>query len=444
MAESTSALSMYDLVLAVARAAGVAYYGNSGDKRGSIPINAHDLDLCRETVNAGIRMFIADAPETGWRWQNRIASVTFATVETTGTCSTDGDATSLIDTDLEDTYDEDTDLDGYYVYDRTQKIYAAVDSYDASAGDITVTEWLDYDDNVSDSTPEEDDVYSITDVKTVNGEKTRYPLDQDFMGEISGKITYAADSNRGHIIGWCHPNQIRTMWESTVSDSNPTRAAVRPWRNRRWELIVNPSPTQGDTVQFPYKVGFDALQIEAGIATVAGADSITIDGIKNLYPDDYFNGWTATIMAGTGRSSYAEIEDYTGASGKFDIVGDDWLKSNGKPGGVDPVVNSSAYFEPVANKHPAGMQFDEVIVSACLAKAETIFEGLQLDYSPMQKYLEKDLKAAYRIDAGSAPKRLGRMLPGSGRGGSVSHIRNTVTNWNYNSVTGLWDDSIDV
>lgn len=425
MAESTSNYSFFDLILRVAEAAGCAYYGNSGNERASIPIDVHDLDKCRRVVNGGIKMFIADAPETGWRWMNRIMSVTFATVQTEGTCSTDGDATSLIDTDLEDTYDEDTDLDGYYVYDQTQEIYAAVESYDASAGDITVAEWLDYDDNVSSLTPAEDDAYSITDQPTVNGDKARYPLDQDFMGEVSGKITYAASSNRGHIIDWCHENTVRTMREVSVTTSHPTKAAIRPWRNRRWELIVNPSPTTGDVVEFPYKVGFDKLQIEAGIATAAAATSITVGGLANLYPDDYFIGWTGRIMAGTGRSSYAAITDYTGNSGKFDVT--DWLKSTGAAGGIDPVANSSAYFEPVANKHPAGMQFDEVIVSACLAKAETIFEGLQLDYSPMQKYLEKDLKAAYRIDVGSAPKKLGKMLPGTRRVSTFEHIRNDVT-----------------
>jgi hypothetical protein len=424
MAESTSNYSFYDLILRVALAAGVAYCGNSGDERASIPIDVHALDCCKRAGNDGIKMFIADAPETGWRWMNRIMSVTLGTVETTGTVDS-GDATSLIDATLADTYDTDDDLNGYYVYDQTQEIYACITDYTGATGDITVAEWLDYNDDASSLTPAAGDAFSVTDVKTVNGEKTRYPLDQDFMGEYSGKITYAADSNRGHIISWCHPNQIRTKWESVVTDSHPTQAAVRPWRNRRWELIVNPSPTSGDTIEFPYKVGFDELRLEAGIATAAAATSITIGGLANLYADDYFNNWIGYIMAGTGRSSYATIIDYTGTSGKFDVA--DWLKASGAADGVDPVANSSAYFEPVANKHPAGMQFDSAILSACLAAAETEFEGLQLDYSPMEKYLKKDLPAAYRIDARSAPKKLGKMLPGTGRINVFEHIRNDVT-----------------
>lgn len=412
MAESTSNYSFYDLILRIALAGGVAYYGNDGSERASIPIDAHDLDKCRRIVNDGIKMFINDAPPTGWRWMNRIMSVTFATIETTGTVDS-GDATSLIDATLADTYDTDDEIVGYYVYDQTQEIYAAITAYTATTGDITVAAWLDYNDDSSSSTPTAGDSFSITDLQTVDGDKRRYPLAQDFMGEVTGKITYDKDSGRGHIIDWDSEGSIRFQGEVSVTTGYPTRACVCPWGTRRWELFVDPSPTAADKVLFPYKIGFDKLQIEAGIATEADATSITIGGLANLYPDDYFNGWTGYIMAGTGRGSYAVITDYTGTTGKFTVA--DWLKSTGAAGGIDPVASSSAYFEPNANKHPAGMQFDTPIVSACLAQAELDFESLNLDYSPTQKYQQKDLTAAYRTDARSAPKKLGFMLPGTRR-----------------------------
>jgi len=409
MAESTSNYSFYDLILRVAEAAGVAYYGNAGSERASIPIDAHDLAKCRRCVNDGIKQFISDAPPTGWRWMNRIMQVTFGTVETTGTVDS-GDATSLIDATLADTYDTDDEIVGYYVYDQTQEIYAAITAYTAATGDITVAAWLDYNGDSSSLTPSAGDAFSITDVLTVNGDKHRYPLSQDFMGEYTGKITYARDSGRGHIIDWDSEGFVRFQGEVSLTSGYPTHAAVRPWGTRRWELVVDPSPSAADTVEFPYKIGFDKLRIEGGIATAAAATSITIGALANLYPDDYFVGWIGYISAGTGRGSYAVITDYTGNSGKFDVA--DWLKSTGAAGGIDPVANSSAYFEPVANKHPAGMQFDMAIMSACLMQAELQFESLQLDYSPSQKYMERDLPAAYRIDAGSAPRKLGIMQPG--------------------------------
>ncbi len=167
------------------------------------------------------------------------------------------------------------------------------------------------------------------------------------------------------------------------------------------------------------------MQIEGGKATAAGATSITIGGLANLYPDDYFNGWVGYISAGTGRGSYATITDYAGTTGAFTVA--DWLKSTGAAGGIDPAANSGFYVVPVSNKHPAGMQFDMAIVSACLMQAELQFESLQLDYSPSQKYMQRDLPAAYRIDAGSAPKKLGIMLPGGKR---VVH-RRTWTDVEY-------------
>jgi len=45
-------------------------------------------------------------------------------------------------------------------------------------------------------------------------------------------------------------------------------------------------------------------------------------------------------------------------------------------------------------------------------EAELEFGTLEIDYSPSEKYLKKDLPAAYRTDARSAPKKLGFMQPG--------------------------------
>ena len=424
MSESTSNFSLYDLILRVALAAGVAYYGSDGSERAMIPNDSHDFEKCLRVVNDGIKTFIADAPENGWRWMNRMMRVTLATVETTGTVDS-GSTTTLVDDALSSTYDADDDVNGYYVYDKTKEIYAVITDYATATGTVTVAEWLDYDGNPSSSTPASGDSYSITNLQTAEGDKARYPLSQDFMGDTAGKITYEKDSNRGHIVSWVHENFIRTLREVVVHDSHPTRAAVRPWRDRRWELIVDPSPTQADVLVFPYRVGFDSLQMISDIAS-GGSDTTLVDsGLANLYPDDYFNGWYAYIISGTGKTSYAKVTDYTSSSGTFTVA--DWLFANGTAGGVNPAANSVYYVEPVANKHPAGMQFDSIVMSAILAQAETEFEGLQLDYSPMQKYLEKDLPAAHRIDARSAPRRLGKMLPGSGRIYTEEHIRNDVT-----------------
>lgn len=77
MAEPTSALSFYGMILRVAEAAGMAYYGTDGQKQAMIPIDAYNLDRCRRICNDGFRLFLASSPIRGWYWRNRTASITF-------------------------------------------------------------------------------------------------------------------------------------------------------------------------------------------------------------------------------------------------------------------------------------------------------------------------------------------------------------------------------
>lgn len=257
MAEPTSSYTLEDLLLRVAKAAGVAYHGANGDEREQVPVDDYNFYKCLDVVNDGIKMFIASAPPNGWRWMNRMASVTFVP-----------------------------------------------DQADPSA----------------------------------------YTLSEDFQGEIAGPITYAADSGRGRI-EWVDEAEIRRRRELSVRTAYPSVAAVRPSAtSRRWELIVDPEPGSADVVTFPYRAGF----------------------------------------------------------ARFDVAPDGDLTGT----------------------HPAGMQFDEAILAACLAKAEMEFEDLKLGY--MSKFLEKDLPEAWRIDARSAPRKLGVMLPGTRRTGH-ERIWNTVT-----------------
>ena len=75
MSEPTAALSYGDLILNVAEQLGVAYYGPNGDQAAQVPIDAFTLDKCKRYVQDGIRMFMADSPPNGWRWQRPIAEI---------------------------------------------------------------------------------------------------------------------------------------------------------------------------------------------------------------------------------------------------------------------------------------------------------------------------------------------------------------------------------
>ena len=331
MSEPTSILKFSDLLTKIAREAGLAYYGSTGNEKAMPPIDVHDLEMCEEIVNGGIRMFIADAPITGWRWSHRIMSLTFDTA---------GTGASNIDSDA-----------------------------------------------------------------------ARYMLSEGFGGEIDGPVHYAKNTNHGTRINWCSEAEIRAMRAQTVQTGYPNLAAILPYQpvssslssTRKWELIVNPQPTAADTIEFPYTLAFNKLDLESGCGD-SGSDTTLVDA-ERTEGDDYFNDWKIEILSGTGKGSYATVTDYTGTSGTFTVA--DWLKSDGTAGGTNPDENSIYIVEPATNLHPAGAKFDEVILAACLFKAEMSLDDVSAGY--VEKYIKKDLPKAYQTDARSAPRKLGNM-----------------------------------
>jgi hypothetical protein len=368
-----------------------------------IPIDAHDLEKCQETVNDGIRLFIANSPPRGWNWMNRFMEVTLGIVETTGTVDS-GTSTTLVDATLSDTYDADDDVNGYYVYDQTQKIYALITDYTTLTGTVTVAAWLDYNDNPSTLTPAAADEFSITDIKTVNGEITRYPLDQDF-GAVSGDISYAPDTSRGNIITWDSEAHIRRDWQNSRSTGYPLYAAVRQYGYRRYELILNVKPSAADTIVFPYLKRFDGLEVVAGESSSGSATTLVDSTFANRYPDDYFNAWTIKIVSGTGIWSKAVVTDFTSSTCTFTVA--DWLFLDDTAGGQNAGSDSVYFVEDIDNKHPAGLRFDNAILSAVLAQTEIDFKDVSDGL--VDKFYGADLPAAWKTDEQAAPRSLGYM-----------------------------------
>jgi hypothetical protein len=419
MAEPTSAYSFRDLVAKVAHEMGVAYYG-AGTGPALIPADdEYNLQLCKEIVNDGIKMFIADAPRNGWRWMRRVMEVTINNTRETGTADA-ANATSLTDATLEDTYDTDDDLNDWWIYILTgtgQYSYAQVTDYTASGGVITVADWLDQYGNAGGTDPVAGDTFAITKYETVGGDIARYPLAEDFGGEVSGKISYDKDSNHSTIISWIDEALWRKRRSVTVITGYPRTACYRPLEpagsalssssiKRRWELLLDPQPSAEDTLLFPYPLYFDKLDLEAGVAD-SGGNTTLVDAARTE-GDDYFNGWRITIIHGTGKGSYATVTDYTGSSGTFTVA--DWLTSAGAAGGTNPGTDSVYSVEPANNRHPAGFRFDDAILAACMYKAEEEDESIDKGFT--DKYLKKALVKAYDIDARSHPRTLGSMNKG--------------------------------
>ncbi len=409
MAEPTGASTLYDLILEVALAADIAYYGSDGQQPALIPSNLHHFERCLKVVNDGIKRFVNDAPPEGWQWQEQFHEQTFAIVQTEGTVDS-GDATTLVDDALEDVHAADDDINGYYVYDTTQKIQALVTDYVASGGTVTVVAWLDYLGNSSSLTPAIGDSYSITDLKTFAGDKSRYFLPDDFS-EIGGDISYKKNSNVGSI-KWVAENTIRRLQEVTMTSSFPTQAAIRSVLNRKWELIVNPSPTSAKTVEFPYRTGLNSLLGVVGLASGGGATTLVDSTYANKFPDDYFNGWFIRTLDGTGAFSYALVTDFTGATATFTVA--DWLSNfdRSTAAAVDPTTDTF-YFVTDGLTHAAGLSFDFSVRSAILTEAEAEFGPTERDYTG--EYVKMHLPEAHLKDSRQQPRRRGKMLAGSTR-----------------------------
>lgn len=263
----------------------------------------------------------------------------------------------------------------------------------------------------------------------IDSDAARYMLPANFAGQIAGPINYVASSNHGVPIEWCDVSEIVSSREIDVTTGYPQRAGVRPYQptseslssSRRWEIIFDPQPSSAKSVQFPYILHFDKLLMEGG--TADSGSTTTIVDTTRLEPDDYFNGWVATIVSGTGKGSYATVTDYVKSTGTITVA--DWLDIEGNAGGTDPDTDSIYVLEPAANVHPAGVQFDEAIRTACLARCEMEAEDAELGDRWITYFEKVALPNAHMIDGNAAPRKLGKMTNG-GRGHWV-RIRENVT-----------------
>ena len=433
MAEPTSALSLYDLILRVAREAGIAYYGSSGNEPAMIPVDYHDFELCKRIVNDGIRMFIADAPLKGWRWMRRIMSVTLTSVRTTGTVDSIPTSNQLTDATLETTYAANADLDDYWCYILTGTgagSYAQITNYVASGGTITVADWLDQYGNPGGTDPVADDTFAITPVETVGGNITRYVLPENFGGEVDGPIHYEANSNHGTQIEWCGESSIRARQAVDTLTGYPKRAAIRSLEyksnsfgpRRRFELILDKEPSTSEVVEFPYTLSFDELRMVAGLATGGSGTTLVDSSFANYYPLDYFkDDWKCYVISGTGRNARGVVTGFTGTS--FTVAVADWLAIDDSTASATDATDGDAYYlEPRANLHPAGLRFDQAILAACLAQAEIDEEDVTAGF--VEKYVKKALPMAHRIDMRAAPRKLGNMnrMPSIGRQGARTDV----------------------
>ena len=380
MSEPTSALSVKELVIMVGEFLGIGYYGVAGDEECTVPVNQHDLTVCLNLVNRGVRMFIADAPVNGWNWQKRIMTVGLKVM--TDSTATGGTATTLVDSGLASTYANDYYKDCILeITDGTgEGEHALVTGYTGASGTFTFSALS------GGSTPDTTSVFKIG---------HRYKLDDDFGGSPTGDITYVRDTNHTRNLSWSNETEIRQRSQICVSTTYPSLAAVRPYGDRQYEMLVFPDPSTADLVQFPYRKYFDKFQIASGEAT--GGTATTLIDTSRSEIDDYFNGWLLTVISGTGKTETATITDYDAGTNTFTFTA--------LSGSSTPDTTTKYVVEPVIKTHPAGYQFDNTIISACLARTEMEREDVQAGW--VQMYKQSDLLAAHAHDKQLAPRNLG-------------------------------------
>lgn len=387
MAEPTGAKTFADLVTDVAKFAGLAYYGANTNEEAMLPVDRHDLFICKQIVNDGIRRFIGDAPQNGWRWQRRIHYQNLIPV-VSGAASS-GSSTTLVDSTYADDYADDY-FNGCIIEitgGTGQGEHALITDFTGLTCTFTFSSLS------GGSTPDSTSEFVIG---------HRYILPQDFGGDIEGQINYLRDSNHGLKIDWTIAAEIEALRENGSHSGYPFLAAVEPYGDRRWELSLYPDPQAADTIKFPYLKYFDDLDLYTGTATAGGATSITDSSLAYEFADDYFNDWIITVISGTGKGGYATVSDYTGSTGKFDFT----ALSNAQT----PDTTSRYKVAPSSNLHPAGPAFDTFIRSACLAQTEQELEDVFGGWE--NRYQSTDLFKAYEKDARSAPRKLGKMTNG--------------------------------
>jgi hypothetical protein len=406
MSEPTSSLSFYDLILRVAEAAGMAYYGSDGQGSACVPIDKYNFDKCKRIVNDGIRLFISRAPENGWKWRKRLASITFP--EWTSGTATGGTGQTLVDTTRTEAEHYFNTWILYIVSGTGAGETATVTNFTATTfnldGTVNVGATFTFSALSGTSTPDTTSVYKVFDSISaiINYDVSKYLMPEDFGGEVTGQINYAQETNHG-TIEWTTYEKIRKSREDNLDTGDPDCAAYFPYQptsqvlgsSRRWGLIVDPEPDRVATVEFPYIAAFDDMRMASGIATAGSSTSLT--DTTRTEADNHFNGWILTIIAGTGVGESFTITDYVKSTGVFTFVA-----------GVSTPTTTSAYIvQPSANLHPAGFMFDEVIRCACMAELERQIADV-ID-GALEYFMKVAIPDAHRIDKGSAPRTVGNM-----------------------------------
>ena len=398
MTEPTSALTFDDLILVVAEQLGVAYYGADGTEAAQIPTDTYLLDRCKRYVQDGIRMFIADSPPAGWRWQRPLASVDiWATAGLAmPTSDTGGNLATGVHADDVTTV---TAASSQFLASHADQVLSVrghglftIDAY-VSGTQVTLTAETDYSWTGSKSIS----VVDPTDEPTVTGaysgvtELTTITASENtFFQSTEGATMYVTDETDGITLA------------TYVSAVAMTVAGDVSWDGAKTFSV----PSDG-TYAMPADFGGEYI---GEITYAAGSNLGTgINWSSELEIRRLRENWNDT----SSSPYHAAVRRNQSNSRRWDLL-------------VYPTPSSThqvrfpylAYFDSMVELtevHPAGFAHDETVKAAILAQAE--HQGEDVLASRMQYYRDIALPNSFKVDLRSAPKYLG--YNGNWRGSSV-------------------------
>lgn len=285
--EQNSSLTFQDLILEVAFKLGLAYYGTDAAQEPEIPIDKHDLVLCKRIVNKAIRMFIHDAPPTGWSWLDRIAQVdVWPQISSDPNIATGVTASYSASTNRTrlNLFQPAGGTIAFYPSMEFRQIWLAGNPPPTTPGfaappqgnddprtgtAFTVINWI---------SPLQIEVDG--DATSVVGagqsysfaSSGDYTLPANFGGQYTGEITYVANTNRGMILHWTSEAQIRSRRQNyNIESGTPYEVAIRQMPQpsldiltstpprQRWELMTWRIASEYLHMIFPYTLHFDEL-----------------------------------------------------------------------------------------------------------------------------------------------------------------------------------------
>ena len=400
MAEPTSALSYSDLILTVAEQLGVAYYGTAGDQAAQIPTDAFTLDKCKRYVLDGIRMFMADAPPNGWRWQRPLAEIDLW--QEKGIPMPPGSAGPNLVTAIH--------IAGTtHVYATTAWFSAAmvgevlavrgtgiftIAAY-VSPTEITLTPGTNYSWLGGQTFQVQSPTGAPTMLMAYNGAGTNLSTitaaPGTFYPSTEGKtlfVTNLAVAGVGKVITLLHYLSDTQM---TVTDTAGAIATGWGVGTRTFNLS-----SQG-IYALPQTFGGE---VAGEITYQAGSNrGVPINWIGELEIRRLRENWNSV----SGNPYYAAVRRNQDNSRRWDL----YIYPN--TGGTYRVeFPYIIYFDnmvDIADVHPAGFAHDETVKAAALAQAE--LQGEDALANRMQYYRQIMLPNSYRIDGRSAARRLG-------------------------------------